>query len=98
MYEKRLWDKVKWGNENARLDMLGHSNIDIRSVKLTLNLKYLVENLWVFWQFFSTGTYAIIGTMCVKSETCYEKYHEKKEICMARYDKVMLMCSHEHRL
>ena len=27
---------------------------------------------------FSTGTYAIIGTMCVKSETCYEKYHEKK--------------------
>ena len=27
---------------------------------------------------FSTGTYAIIGTTCVKSETCYEKYHEKK--------------------
>ena len=23
-------------------------------------------------------TYAIIGTMCVESETCYEKYHEKK--------------------
>ena len=27
---------------------------------------------------FSTGTYAIIGTMCVQSETCYEKHHEKK--------------------
>ena len=27
----------------------------------------------------STGTYAIIGTMCVESETCYEKYHEKKK-------------------
>ena len=27
---------------------------------------------------FSTGTYAIIGTTCVESETCYEKYHEKK--------------------
>ena len=26
---------------------------------------------------FSTGTYAGIGTMCVESETCYEKYHEK---------------------
>ena len=27
---------------------------------------------------FSTGTYAIIGTTCVESETCNEKYHEKK--------------------
>ena len=27
---------------------------------------------------FSTGTFAIIGTMCVESETCYEKYQEKK--------------------
>ena len=26
---------------------------------------------------FSTSTYAIIGTTCVESETCYEKYHEK---------------------
>ena len=26
---------------------------------------------------FSTGTYAIIGTTCVESETCYEKYQEK---------------------
>ena len=26
---------------------------------------------------FSTGTYAIIGTTCVKSETCYKKYHKK---------------------
>ena len=26
---------------------------------------------------FSTGTYAIIGTTCVESETCYEKYHKK---------------------
>ena len=29
---------------------------------------------------FSTGTYAIIGTTCVESETCYGKYHEKKLI------------------
>ena len=28
----------------------------------------------------STGTYAIIGTMCVQSETCYEKYHKKAKI------------------
>ena len=27
---------------------------------------------------FSAGTYAIIGTTCVESETRYEKYHEKK--------------------
>ena len=27
---------------------------------------------------FYTGTYAIVGTTCVDSETCYEKYHEKK--------------------
>ena len=27
---------------------------------------------------FSTGTYAIIGTTCFESETCYEMYHEKK--------------------
>ena len=27
---------------------------------------------------FSSGTYAIIGTTGVKSETCYEKNHEKK--------------------
>ena len=33
---------------------------------------------------FSTGTYAIIGTMCVESETCYEKYHEKKKILSGR--------------
>ena len=26
---------------------------------------------------FSTGTYGGIGKMCVKSETCYEKYHKK---------------------
>ena len=26
---------------------------------------------------FSTSTYAIIGTTCVESETCHEKYHEK---------------------
>ena len=26
----------------------------------------------------TTGTYAIIGKTCVKSETCYEKYQEKK--------------------
>ena len=29
---------------------------------------------------FSTGTYAIIGTMCVESETCYEENHEKKTV------------------
>ena len=29
---------------------------------------------------FSTGTYEIIGTTCVESETCYEKYLEKKNI------------------
>ena len=28
---------------------------------------------------FSTGTYAVIGTMCVESETRYEKYHKKKD-------------------
>ena len=28
---------------------------------------------------FSTGTYAGIGTMCVESETCYEKYQEEKK-------------------
>ena len=27
---------------------------------------------------FPTGTYAGIGTMCVESEICYEKYHGKK--------------------
>ena len=27
---------------------------------------------------FSTGTY-VIGAMCVESETCFEKYHEKKD-------------------
>ena len=27
---------------------------------------------------FSTGTYQIKGTRCVESETCCEKYHEKK--------------------
>ena len=28
--------------------------------------------------FFLTGTYTGIGTTCVESEKCYEKYHEKK--------------------
>ena len=31
---------------------------------------------------FSTGTYAGIGTMCVESETCYKKYHEKKSFAI----------------
>ena len=35
---------------------------------------------------FSTATYAIIGTMCVKSETCNEKYHEKKIWCRSNDD------------
>ena len=29
---------------------------------------------------FSTGTYMGIGTMCVESEICYEKYYGKKRI------------------
>ena len=33
--------------------------------------------MWVL-AIFSTGTYAVIGTRCVESETCYEKYHKKK--------------------
>ena len=43
-------------------------------------LQWFIEKTlsWGFWQFFSTGTYAIIGTTCVESETCYENYHEKK--------------------
>ena len=32
--------------------------------------------MWVL-AIFSTGTYAIIGTTCVESETYYEKYHKK---------------------
>ena len=31
-----------------------------------------------FVQFFLSGTYTGLGTTCVKSETCYEKNHEKK--------------------
>ena len=34
--------------------------------------------MWVL-AIFSTGTYAIKGTKYVESETCYEKYHEKKK-------------------
>ena len=30
-------------------------------------------------EIFSTGSYAIIGTTCVESEKCNEKYHEKKK-------------------
>ena len=34
---------------------------------------------------FSTGTYATIGTMCVESETCYEKYPKKLVLQLPRY-------------
>ena len=33
---------------------------------------------------FSSGTYAIISTTCVESETFYEKYHEKKTFVLGR--------------
>ena len=37
---------------------------------------------WGFW-FFSTGTRKGMGTMCVESEICYEKYHEKNVLFMS---------------
>ena len=36
---------------------------------------------------FSTGTYAIIGTTCVESETCYEKKPRKKNIYSLTFKK-----------
>ena len=30
-------------------------------------------------EIFNTGTYAILGTRCVESATCYEKNHQKKK-------------------
>ena len=32
---------------------------------------------------FSTGTRKGMGTMCVESEICYEKYHEKNVLFMS---------------
>ena len=42
---------------------------------------------------FSTGTYAGIGKMCVKSETCYEKYHDKKKLSTKVYFSLTLYVS-----
>ena len=48
-------------------------------IKYSLQWFFTKNPSWGFWQFFFTGTYEGLGTMCVKSETRYEKYHEKKK-------------------
>ena len=52
------------------------TNISIQSNTLCSGF-YQNPLMWVL-AIFSTGTYAIIGTTRVESETFNEKYHEKK--------------------
>ena len=46
----------------------------------TLCIVFYQNSLMGVLAIFSTGTFAIIGTMCVESETCFGKYQEKKSI------------------
>ena len=57
----------------------GSSFFKLRAVQLPLFfLNRLKPPHEGFGNFFLTSTYQGIGTMCIESETCYEKYHDKR--------------------
>ena len=60
---------------NGQFNLLKSKSIQSNTLCIGFYQNPLMGDLAIF----STGTYAIIGTTCVKSETCYEKYHENKK-------------------
>ena len=81
----KIYDKIV----TPCLDSIAHSNIDIHSVKVILNLKKISDQIlsavvltetlsWGFQQFFPTGTYIGIGTTCVELENVMKSAMKKK--------------------
>ena len=63
--------------ENNNNQKIWAESANILSVSNTFCRGFYPNPLMGVLATFSTGTYAIISTTCVKSETCNEKYHEK---------------------